>query len=330
MLASDAPRVSIVLVFFNDERFLGDAIDSVRGQSFTDWELILVDDGSSDGSSELARSHAQLQPSRIRYLEHPGHENRGISAARNLGLEACQAACVALLDSDDLWMPEKLADQVAILDAQPLVAMTYCRSLYWWTWEGTSNRRDTVLPAGVPEDCVLEAPRLLPLLVSNKAAPALPCSLMFRTQVARHVGGFEESFPGLYEDQVFTAKIAAEYPVWASSECGVKYRQHPGSISAASQRVGQTRMAVARARYLDWLGRYLSSIGMRDPAVWREWSRQQWMYRHFRSEDPAVPGATRRDLWRWVKKWILKSEAAVLPAALRRHLWRQPNSLGKV
>ena len=84
-------------------------------------------------------------------------------------------------------------------------------------------------------------------------------------------------------------------------------------------------MAVARARYLEWLGGYLHSISLEEPAVWREWRRQTWMYRHFGDEDPEAVGSTRLDAWRWVKKWILKSEEAILPAGVRRHLWRQPD-----
>ena len=323
MSRSDRPRVSVIVVFLDDERFLAQAIESVAAQDFTDWELLLVDDGSSDGSTAIAKSWVEEQPLKIRYLEHPDHQNRGISATRNLGLRESRGEFVAPLDSDDIWLPDKLSGQVSILEKCPIVAMTYCRSLYWWSWDKNSNRGDELPAAGAPEDCIVDPPGLLPLFVANKAMPALPCSLMFRLDVARAVGGFEESFPGLYEDQVFTAKVAAEYPIWASSECAVKYRQHPGSISAASQRVGQTRMAVARARYLEWLGGYLSSISLEEAAVWREWSRQTWMYRHFEDEDPAAVGSTRLDAWRWVKKWILKSEEAILPAGVRRHLWRQ-------
>lgn len=325
MPRSDRPQVSVIVGFFNDEKFLPDAIESVAAQKFTDWELLLVDDGSTDGSTAVARSWVARYPTKIRYLEHPEHQNRGISATRNLGLSESRGEFVALLDSDDIWLPGKLGGQVSILEENPTVAMTYCRSLYWWSWDKASSRQDELPAAGAPEDCIVAPPGLLSLFVSNKAMPALPCSLMFRLEAARTVGGFEESFPGLYEDQVFTAKIAAEYPIWASSECSVKYRQHAGSITAAGQQVGQSRMAVARARYLEWLGDYMRSISLEEAAVWREWSRQAWMYRHFEDEDRAIAGSTRLDAWRWVKKWILRSEEAILPAGVRRHLWRKPD-----
>ena len=84
MSRSDRPQVSVIVGFFNDERFLPQAIESVLAQEFTDWELLLVDDGSTDGSTEFARSWVEQFPTKTRYLEHSGHQNRGISATRNL------------------------------------------------------------------------------------------------------------------------------------------------------------------------------------------------------------------------------------------------------
>src|SRR5215213_10038849 len=80
------PRVSVISIFYNAEPFFAEAIDSVLGQDCDDFELILVDDGSTDSSSALALSHASRDSERIRYLEHPNHQNRGMSASRNRGL----------------------------------------------------------------------------------------------------------------------------------------------------------------------------------------------------------------------------------------------------
>ncbi|MBA2318870.1 MAG: glycosyltransferase family 2 protein [Euzebyales bacterium] len=115
-----SPAVSVVLIFYNDERFLPEAIESVLGQTYRDFELILADDGSTDGSTALARSYAQADPERVRYVEHPGHANHGISAARNLGIADVRGRFVAFLDSDDVWEPEKLADAAGTLAAADL------------------------------------------------------------------------------------------------------------------------------------------------------------------------------------------------------------------
>ena len=79
------PLVSVIMIFLNEERFIGEAIDSVFAQTYPKWELILVDDGSSDRSSEIARSIAARHPGQVRYIDHPGHSNLGMSASRNAG-----------------------------------------------------------------------------------------------------------------------------------------------------------------------------------------------------------------------------------------------------
>ena len=134
--ASAPPVVSAITIFYNGARFLGDAIESVIAQTYSSWELLLVDDGSTDGASEIARGYAERHPDRIRYLEHRGHRNRGMSASRNLGLRETRGELVALLDSDDLWLPDKLATQVAILDAHPEAQMTVGATRVWYGWTG--------------------------------------------------------------------------------------------------------------------------------------------------------------------------------------------------
>ncbi len=81
-----SPLVSAIINFLNEERFLQEAIESVFSQSFDDWELLLVDDGSTDGSTRIALRYAEQNPRKVRYLEHEDHRNRGMSASRNLGV----------------------------------------------------------------------------------------------------------------------------------------------------------------------------------------------------------------------------------------------------
>ena len=80
------PLVSVITIFFNEEKFIEDAVKSVFAQTYQDWELLLVDDGSTDKSTEIARRLAEQHPEKVRYLEHDGHKNRGMSASRNLGI----------------------------------------------------------------------------------------------------------------------------------------------------------------------------------------------------------------------------------------------------
>ena len=139
--------VSVVIIFFNEERFLDEAVASVYAQSYPDWELLLVDDGSSDGSSEIARGYVEHDPARIRYLEHPGHENRGEGAARNLGVHAARGEWIAFLDGDDVWLPNRLERSVALALAHRDADMIYARTEYWQSWKGTGyTTRDRIQP----------------------------------------------------------------------------------------------------------------------------------------------------------------------------------------
>ena len=112
-----SPRVSPIVIFLDAKSFFGEAIESIIGQDYADWELLLVDDGSTDGTADIARRYAELDSQRIRYLSHPGHENRGMSASRNLGIREARGEYLAFLDADDTWLPGKLTRQVAILDS---------------------------------------------------------------------------------------------------------------------------------------------------------------------------------------------------------------------
>src|SRR5260221_13006285 len=109
------PLVSAIIIFLNEERFLAEAVESVLAQSFVDWELLLVDDGSTDGSAALAGSFARKHH-RIRYLRHPDRANHGMSASRNLGLDHARGQFVGFLDADDVWLPNKLSEQLAVFE----------------------------------------------------------------------------------------------------------------------------------------------------------------------------------------------------------------------
>src|SRR5215203_3938514 len=128
--------VSSVMIFLNAEKFIEEAIESVFAQTYDNWELLLVDDGSSDDSSQIALRYAERYPERVRYLEHPGHQNRGMSASRNLGVSQAKGEYIALLDADDVWLPRTLEQQAIILDSHPEAGMVYGSAQYWYGWTG--------------------------------------------------------------------------------------------------------------------------------------------------------------------------------------------------
>src|SRR5436190_825161 len=138
-----APRVSVITPFLNAERFIAEAIESVLAQDFHDFELILIDDGSSRKCRDIARNYAVRYADVIRYVSHEGHVNRGISASRNLGVSLARGELVAFIDADDVWAPAKLSEQVAIMDAHPELGMVCGAARYWRSWNGG---RDVIVP----------------------------------------------------------------------------------------------------------------------------------------------------------------------------------------
>ena len=120
------PRVSVVTPVWNAAATLAETVASVRAQSVEDWEMLLVDDGSADGSRALAEALAADEP-RLRVMG--WRDNRGPAAARNAGIRAARGRYIAFLDSDDRWRPEKLARQLAVMEdeGEALVFSSYQR-----------------------------------------------------------------------------------------------------------------------------------------------------------------------------------------------------------
>lgn len=275
------PLVSCIIIFLNGEPYLGEAIESIFAQTYSNWELLLVDDGSSDGSTQIAQRYAQAHPERVRYLEHAGHQNRGMSATRNLGIRQARGAYVAFLDADDVWLPHKLAQQVAILNRQPRAGMVYGRTLIWHSWTGRpeDRERDHFLDLGVPPDTLVEPPTLFLRLLENKTQTPTTCNVLIRGSVFTQVGGFEEHFRGMYEDQAFFAKLHLHYPVYVAGECWARYRQHPASCSALSEQLSDYH--ATRLPLLCWLADYLTRAGFaRDSTAGRAVQRELWLCRH--------------------------------------------------
>ena len=116
---NNSPLVSVVTAFYNEEKFLEETILSVINQDYDNWELLLVDDGSPDGSTRIAKKYTADYPGKIRYLHHENRANRGVCNSRNLGITHARGEFIAYLDADDVWLPEKLRRQVEIFQLNP-------------------------------------------------------------------------------------------------------------------------------------------------------------------------------------------------------------------
>ncbi|NEO95508.1 MAG: glycosyltransferase family 2 protein, partial [Moorea sp. SIO3G5] len=237
LIMSNKPLVSTIIIFLNPEPFIQETIESVFAQTYDNWEVLLVDDGSTDGSTEIALQYARKYPEKVRYLEHDGHQNRGMSATRNLGIRHAKGEYIAFLDADDIWLPNTLAEQVVLLNANAEAAMVYGPIQWWYSWTGNpeDQQRDHVEKVRVPTDTLINPPRLFRLLLKRRISIS---GMLLRRQIVEDVGGFEENFRGLYEDQVFCSKICLHAPVFPVRNCWYKYRQHPNNCCSIAEKTG--------------------------------------------------------------------------------------------
>ena len=194
-----------------------------------------------------------------------------MSASRNLGLRHARGEYLALLDSDDVWLPEKLERQVAILNEHPEAALVYGAPLYWFGWTGQAEdrSRDYVIDLKLPADRVYHPPSLLIPFLQRAAPTPCPSDVLVRREAAERVGGFEAHFTGVhmvYEDQGFFSKLLLDAPAFASSETWDRYRQHPESCYAISKASGGRE--IARQYFLRWFRTYLRRRGVSDGPVW--------------------------------------------------------------
>jgi glycosyltransferase involved in cell wall biosynthesis len=252
------PLVSIVIAFLNEERFLAEAIESVLGQDYPQWQLLLIDDGSVDRSTTIAKRYADEFTEKIIYYEHEGHINKGLSASRNYGIQQGLGEFIAILDADDIWLPSKLSNQVKIFQEFSDISMIAEASMYWYSWEDAS-KRDVIIPIGAPADNIYQPTELLTLLYPlGKAAAPCPSGLMMKRQAWLDVGRFEESFLNkyqLYEDQAFLSKIYLKEKVYISSACNNLYRQRSDSLAQIIKEQGSYHNV--RKYFLEWLLAYL-------------------------------------------------------------------------
>ena len=271
--------MSVIVPFLDEERYLGQALGSVLAQTLDAWEVLLVDDGSTDASVEIAASFTEAHGDRARLLRHPGGRRRGPAAARNLGITEARGAYLAFLDADDLFAPEKLARESALLEGAE-AAMLYGPTR--WTYEN-SSKRDRVEWLGVPAGRVYPPPELLRrvLLLQEGHIPCT-CGVLIRREAALSVGGFEEGFR-LYEDQSLWAKVFLRFPAYVSSHCHARYRQHEASSSSAAERAGEyhpTRPHPAGLAFFQWLQGYVRASGRAEPELMRAFRWALYPYRH--------------------------------------------------
>ncbi len=204
--------ISVIVPSFNRAHTLPRAIDSVLSQTRPADEIIIVDDGSDDGTAELLHRHYP----RVRLLQ---QRNQGVSAARNRGIEAATGEWIALLDSDDAWLPGKLEAQLQALEAEPAVRLCHTEEI--WIRNGTRvNQKHRHAKSGgwIFRDC-------LPLCVISPSATLLHRSLL------AEIGGFDEDLPACEDYDLWLRICSVEPVVFVETPQIRKYGGHDDQLS---------------------------------------------------------------------------------------------------
>lgn len=282
-MPEEQPLVSIIMAVYNGEAFLSDTIASVLAQDYRNWEYWIVDDGSTDRTTSLLLEAVRAHPDRIHYLEHPAHQNRGLCTSRNLALSRSRGKYLAILDADDVWLPAKLSEQIAIANQYPQAGLIYGRSEYWHSWSSDSRSGEVDhIPELAPGDRLYQRAELLALNYPfGPWGSPCPSDVLVNRELFVSLGGFEESFDQIqsqYEDIAFLAKLYLAAPVYVSNQCWDRYRIHANSMWATGKRTGTAELG--RRAYFCWARDYFQSLNITSPEVWRLWRRQTLRYRH--------------------------------------------------
>lgn len=213
-----APRVSIVLPLYNGAAFVAETLATVTAQTMQDAELLIVDDGSTDESAEIVARTCRASSSAIlRSVRVLSQTNQGVAAARNAGIAAARAEWIAFLDQDDLWLPPKLAIQIAAVRQHPDAHWHYSAFTRFYADGRRIPKRD---------GCNDRLQTLRRLINGTLFIP--PATALVRATTCRAVGGFDSAIiPS--DDWDFFLKLAERHAVVYTPACLVQFRSHPGS-----------------------------------------------------------------------------------------------------
>ncbi|MEO0515965.1 MAG: glycosyltransferase family A protein [Cyanobacteria bacterium P01_A01_bin.116] len=257
-------KVSVIIPAYNVEKTVLKTVNSVLEQSFTDFELIVINDGSTDGTLALLN---EINHPRMKVFS---FENGGLSTARNRGIAKATGDYVTFLDADDLWTPDKLALQVAQLDEHPDVGVVY-------SWTLTMSDDGTEFHPG--KSPTLAGDVYGDLLISNFIASG--SNIMVRRAAIEAIGGFDASLNSC-EDWDCWLKLAAKWPFAVVPKPQILYRQTSGSMSSKVRVIEEAhlivhhrafRQAPQRLQHLEAASRcrnyqYVAQLAVRHASSW--------------------------------------------------------------
>lgn len=208
------PKVSIITAAYNHVDFVRQSVESALNQTYRDFEHIVVDDGTTDGTAEVLQSYGN----QIKYIR---QENRGAHAAINAGIRASSGEYIAILDSDDAWLPQKLERQMPVFDKCPRAGLVYSQA-YVMDATGRIGNPGVLLGEAVDRERPFED------LLTNNRIPVL--TAIIKRRCFDEVGGFSEDLPALADWELWI-RIAARWPLVFVPEILALYRDHGRNTS---------------------------------------------------------------------------------------------------
>ena len=216
------PSVSVIIATYNRGDYLGATLESIFAQSFRDFEVIVVDDGSTDATRRVIDAYG----SRVHYIY---QDNRGPSAARNLGVRHARANWISIQDSDDLSLPNHLNDLHGYVTNHPEVAMVFANGSYLG---GPAHNRETIIPASKSRRLAGRPVRLEDIF--DKSIVRLQAGLIAK-KCYDLVGGHNEGL-WICMDLDLAFRLWARYPIAYLDKVVFSYRKHAGNISSDQER----------------------------------------------------------------------------------------------
>lgn len=212
---SDQPKVSIIIPAYNVAPYIAETLQSVFAQSFTDYELIVVDDGSTDGTERAIESFFD----RLIYVR---QKNAGPSAARNTGLKQARGRYVALLDGDDLWLPNYLEEMVGRMEANPDLDLIYPNAIIFGDSPNNGRLFFDLHPSSEPVT--------FEKVVKKECVVMVSC--LFKRELIDQVGGFDLQFRGVEDFDLWLRMLHHGCRFSFTTEPLVRYRRHSASLSS--------------------------------------------------------------------------------------------------
>lgn len=262
------PQISVIIPTYNGSRYLSEAINSVLGQTYRSYELIVVDDGSTDDTTLALQPYLNQQISQHADIRYVSQTNQGVGAARNHGLRLARAEWIAFLDQDDVWLPEKLALQVDCLQSQPQLGIVHSG---WQIVDAKSQVLSTIQPwQGLPT---------LDLTAWMQWKPVFLGAMLFQRNWLTQIGGFNERWQQTGDVDLVLRLAALECPAAWVRQATVKYRQHSTNTSRkVLEQIGELEAVLEQffgQANLPQPVRRLESASRYQSWVWSAWRSYQ-------------------------------------------------------